>query len=1062
MRTALTNLVTRRRTLVLVLIAALAASTAAWAYWAAKSSGSASGHVGSLTAPSIGSAVPGGGTVTLSWTTVAAPGAGTVSYYVRRDGNAASSACPSAVTPSTATSCTDTGVSTGSHSYTVTAVWHSWTATSSPDAAQVLTGAATHLVLVPATTSPTAGAGDNLTITAKDASNNTVTSYSGAKSLTFSGAGTTGSYHPSVTASDGTATAFGASETINFNAGVASVSAQSNGTMKLYKAETASIKVTDGTLENGGGVAVTVAPAAAESYALATPSTQTAGTAFSEAITAKDAYGNTATSYSGKQAVVFSGPSSSPNGEAPKYPATVTFGAGSGTASITLYDAEEGTTLTATQGSLSGKSGGFTVNPLTTVTGFALSAPGAQTAGEAFAETITARDTYGNTVASYNSKQTISFSGPSSSPNGKSPTSSASVTFAGGSGTASLTLYDAQTTALTAVLGTIKGTSASFTVVAAAAGSLALPTPSSQTAGNAFNVTLTAKDAYGNTASSYQGTKPIGFSGPGESPGGEAPKYPSSVSFNAGVGTASITLYDAQTTALTARDEANGLAVTTGNLTVSARSATTQFGVSIPAGTTAGASFNATVIAEDEYGNTTTGYSSTKTMTFSGPAKSPSGKSPSYDTSVSFSAGKATATTTLYDAQSTTLKVTQGTVSGESDSFTVASGTPSSFNLSAPGTQTAGIAFTLTITGAKDSYGNVAAGTQTLGFSGPATAPDGTVPNYPTSAAFAGGEAKATVTLSDAQTTSLKVSTSAGSSTTSSFTVGPAAMAALSLSAATTTTAGAPDSLAITAVDGFENTVTSYSGPRSLEFEGATSAGAKHPTVSNSSEAAVPFGTPTTISFSAGVAKVSGSSNGVMKLYAVETAHVIVSDGTYSNGSGLAVTVEGASVSALSLLNGNGFSGRGKIEAGDSFKVEFGSPIAVASMCSTWSGNASDQSIAGNSEVTVTVTDGSGVSDDSVSVAASKCTFHLGTIDLGSNAYISAGNVTFGGSGANKSTVKYTAASAMLEIVLGTKGGSGTVKQVSSSAVKLTPDAGLTDEFGNAFPAFSTSTGQQF
>ena len=40
---------------------------------------------------------------------------------------------------------------------------------------QVLTGPATHLLLTPATTTPTAGAGDNLTIAAKDASNNTVT-----------------------------------------------------------------------------------------------------------------------------------------------------------------------------------------------------------------------------------------------------------------------------------------------------------------------------------------------------------------------------------------------------------------------------------------------------------------------------------------------------------------------------------------------------------------------------------------------------------------------------------------------------------------------------------------------------------------------------------------------------------------------------------------------------------------------------------------------------------------------------------------------------------------------
>ena len=46
-------------------------------------------------------------------------------------------------------------------------------------------------VLAASTTTPTAG-GDNLTITAEDASNNTVTSYAGSKGLTFAGASTIG------------------------------------------------------------------------------------------------------------------------------------------------------------------------------------------------------------------------------------------------------------------------------------------------------------------------------------------------------------------------------------------------------------------------------------------------------------------------------------------------------------------------------------------------------------------------------------------------------------------------------------------------------------------------------------------------------------------------------------------------------------------------------------------------------------------------------------------------------------------------------------------------------
>jgi hypothetical protein len=288
-------------------------------------------------------------------------------------------------------------------------------------------------------------------------------------------------------------------------------------------------------------------------------------------------------------------------------------------------------------------------------------------------------------------------------------------------------------------------------------------------------------------------------------------------------------------------------------------------------------------------------------------------------------------------------------------------------------------------------------------------------------------------------------------------------MSSLSLAAAATSpSAGVADNLTITAVDAFGNTVTSYTSNRTLTFGGAATLGTNRPTISNNVGTAVNFGTPETISFSSGVAKVSASNNGVMKLYAAETAKVTVTDGTFSNGSGLNVTVAGGAISSLTLTNGNGFSGKGKIEAGDSFTVDFDAAIAVNSMCSSWSGNTTDQSITGNGEVTVTLTDG-GAGDDTIGVSSSKCTLHLGTIDLGSGNYISGGSATFSGNGSNHSTVKYTASSATLTVELGSKsGGTGTIKQASSSAATLTPDASLTDAFGNTFTAFTTGTATQF
>ncbi|MEP6623650.1 MAG: fibronectin type III domain-containing protein, partial [Acidimicrobiia bacterium] len=80
---------------------------------------------------------------------------------------------------------------------------------------------------------------------------------------------------------------------------------------------------------------------------------KTAGSAFTATIKATTNGVTTDTSYSGSKTVTFSGPASSDSGQAPLYPASVTFASGVGTASIKLYDATTAI-LTATQGILTG------------------------------------------------------------------------------------------------------------------------------------------------------------------------------------------------------------------------------------------------------------------------------------------------------------------------------------------------------------------------------------------------------------------------------------------------------------------------------------------------------------------------------------------------------------------------------------------------------------------------------------------------------------------------------------------------------------------------------------
>jgi hypothetical protein len=89
---------------------------------------SATLSTGSLGKPTVTLAKGTANTVVVSWTAVSAPGA--VKYYVIRDGAAPSGNCPAAAAPAAVTTCTDTWLSNGSHTYTVTAVYLNWTATS--------------------------------------------------------------------------------------------------------------------------------------------------------------------------------------------------------------------------------------------------------------------------------------------------------------------------------------------------------------------------------------------------------------------------------------------------------------------------------------------------------------------------------------------------------------------------------------------------------------------------------------------------------------------------------------------------------------------------------------------------------------------------------------------------------------------------------------------------------------------------------------------------------------------------------------------------------------------
>lgn len=553
-----------RHAKLLIVSAALVvfAAPVASAWFTATGTGSAMATSATLAAPSITTATPAAGAVTLAWSQITPPASGPVTYYVTRDGGVPAGDCATASAPTAATSCSDSGLAAGSHSYTVVAVWRSWTATSAARPVTIASAAATHLVLAVATTTPIAGAADDLTITAKDAAGNTVTGYAGDKSLTFGGAapaldGTS----PTVSDAAGTPRSLGTATSLTFAGGVASAAGASNGVLRLYRAGTATITATDGTIDSNA-LDVTVAPAAAARLAVSGyPSSTVAGVSHAFAVTALDPFANTASGYAGT--VSFS---ASDDAHAVP-PANATLTSGSRSFSATFKTVAGGAkTLTATDTttpSITGSQSGISVTAGSAATITVVSGSGQSArVSAAFASPLVAlvSDAFGNPVAG----APVTFAGPlagagatfaSAGCTSNAPVSRCvTTTTADGRATTSAISANATAGAYQVSADASDATTAAFSLTNTI-DTFEVTVPSPQTAGTGFTATITAKSG-GATNTSYTGTKCIVFSGPANSPApvNRAPSYPgqgtcaagqSSVAFSAGVASASATVFKA-------------------------------------------------------------------------------------------------------------------------------------------------------------------------------------------------------------------------------------------------------------------------------------------------------------------------------------------------------------------------------------------------------------------------------------------------------------------------------------------------------------------------------------
>jgi hypothetical protein len=388
-----------------------------------------------------------------------------------------------------------------------------------------VTAAAASTLRVSGFPSPTAvNSSRTFTITALDPYGNVATSFGDTIFITSSDSQATWTYYPTLT--NGTETA--------------SASFRTLGTQSLTATDQANFAITG----SQTGITVVAGPAAALIVS-GFPSAITAGVAGTFTVTAVDAYGNVATSYTGP--VHFFG-----GDWRTILPADSTLTNGTGTFSATFKTV--GTQYLgvgdAVSGNPWGEEAGIVVNP-GPATGIVGSPPQTVTAGTATSFSITAMDAYGNTATSFRGEVYFNDSDPQGTwvqPYIFNAVDAGVHTFA-------VTLRTAGSQWIQAMdwADNVGTTNSDFTVTPAAAAQFLITAPANAQAGVAFNLTLTVEDAYGNAVTGYTGT--VHFSSSDQQAG-----LPADYTFgspDAGVHTFSVILRTPGTQTITITDTLN-------------------------------------------------------------------------------------------------------------------------------------------------------------------------------------------------------------------------------------------------------------------------------------------------------------------------------------------------------------------------------------------------------------------------------------------------------------------------------------------------------------------------
>jgi hypothetical protein len=609
-----------------------------------------------------------------------------------------------------------------------------------------------------------AGEAAPLTVSARDAQENLILTYSG----------------PVVFSSTDAAAVLPANAALSGGTGNFSVILRSQGDQ--------TVSVSDGAATPHTGASLLhVNPASAFHYQISVPAAVTAGAAFNATVTVLDDADNPFTAYTGTVHFGSSDPSA-------VLPADATLVNGAGTFSVTLKKtgAATITTLDVAESALNGSSPAVNV-AAAALDHFGVSLPNSAVAGTSSTMTVTALDAFSNIVTGYNG--TVRFF--STDPAAVLP---GITSLAGGLGTFAVTLRTAGIQTVTASdtnQNTLLGVSVNVSVAPAAASRLRLQSASTTTAGSNLAVTVIALDPFGNTATGYTGTVNLTSSDPAAAG--------SSATLPGGVGVLNVALRTAGAQTLTITDAAQpSLTISSPKITVSP-AAVSQFRLDVPAAGTAGATLAVTVTARDPYGNLVPGF--TGPVHFS--SSDPNAVLPA-DAPLSSGAGQFNISLHTAGAEQVTVSDPSQATRQGSGSVAVAPAAASRFTLSAPGGDAAGSAFPVSVT-ALDPFGNVA-----TSYSGKIHFTSTDVQAVlPADSSLSSGTGVATVTLrtAAAQTvTGTDVSQNSITGISGGVAVTPLAATHLGFALAGGISAGTAVSVTVAALDPFGNVAVSYGG----------------------------------------------------------------------------------------------------------------------------------------------------------------------------------------------------------------------------------------------------------